>query len=578
MAFTTENEIVEVLYRISSLDSNTEDPQEALQLILSEILQQLHCSSASIALKNPDTGNLNIEAHQGLPDKAHDLSMPIRHGITGWVALHGSPLIVNDVRKDARYVRLREDVRSEMAVPMEVRGSIIGVVNVDSESQGAFSDKDLQLLTLMTREASRVVNRLWLIRKLRQQTQQLESLIKTGQSLVSQRDLSRILNGLLRETRRIMQCRVCALYLLCDDGQRLELEALSDIHGSIDYRETIQLDESSLGITVTRRKQIEVSNLARTEEHHFVPLIQRLPLVSMLSTPITYGDQIIGTLNAYTEQEHRFNDDEKKLLSALASLGAVAIENARLYSRVFASEETLRKSERLSTLGLMAAEIAHEIRNPLTVIKLLFDSLGLDFAEEDPRREDVAIIREKVQQLEAIIERVLSFGKTRESEFQTHDVRTLIEDTFALVRLKLEQCRIALHYDGQDQPIHVEADKAQLQQALLNLLINSVQAMPEGGEISVVLDWIAYPDSTQTWAFIEVSDTGGGIEEEIKAKIFESFLSDKADGTGLGLAITKRIMRSHHGDIELTQSSGEGSTFKLWLPLVDGGDQQDSRQ
>src|SRR5580698_486984 len=123
--------------------------------------------------------------------------------------------------------------------------------------------------------------------------------------------------------------------------------------------------------------------------------------------------EVIGVLSIFTDRKRVFDNDEKRLCSALASLGAVALQNSRLYARVFASEESLRKNERLTTLGLLAAEIAHEIRNPLTVLKLLQGGLGVDFAEGDPRRTDMRVIGEKLDELESIVPRVLSLPGPR---------------------------------------------------------------------------------------------------------------------------------------------------------------------
>lgn len=557
--------VVDVLYRISTLDSNTEDPQEALQLIVHEVVNQLNCSSASIALINPDSGCLQIEAQYGLPDKHSRLELPLSHGITGWVALHGRALVINDVTQDTRYFPIRERVLSEMAVPMETRGSIIGVVNVDSEEADAFDCESLKLLTLMTQEATRVVNRLWLIRQLRAKARQLESLVSTGESLVSQRDLKKILRNIVREARSMMNCRLCALYLLNKDKTSIRLAAISGTGGSTHYDEELELGESSVGVAIARRKQVEVFDLPRTEEHHFIPIIQSQKLVSLLSTPIVYGEETIGVLNAYTDYAHRFNNDEKRLFAALASLGAVAIENARLYSRVFSSEENLRKNERLTTLGLLAAEIAHEIRNPLTVIKLLFEAQELDYSEDDPRIQDMNVISEKLVQLEAIVERVLSFGKSNQALHAKWALPSLIEDTLLLVRLKLEQCNIELNYQSAPTSILVEVNKGQIQQAILNIILNAIEAMPHGGSINV--ECFIDERKDEPVACIRISDTGSGIPENIQERIFESFLSSKANGTGLGLGIVKRILSGHRGDIELISSSNKGTTFELWLPL-----------
>src|SRR5690606_9690786 len=136
-----------------------------------------------------------------------------------------------------------------------------------------------------------------------------------------------------------------------------------------------------------------------------------------------------------------------------ASLAAVTLQNSRLYTRVFQSEDTLRKNEQLTTLGLLAAEIAHEIRNPLTVIKLLYGYLGLDFPEDDPRRTDVRVIGEKLDQLEAIVSRVLQFAKAPSSMHSRWSIADLISDTLVLIRLKLAQSKIQVRFEPPAQPL-----------------------------------------------------------------------------------------------------------------------------
>ena len=111
-------------------------------------------------------------------------------------------------------------------------------------------------------------------------------------------------------------------------------------------------------------RQIEVFDLPKTEEHHLVSYTQEVGLSSMLVTPLIHGEQIIGVLTVYTLSPHRFTNDERNVFQTLARMGAIAIQNARLYRRVFETESTLRQSEKMNTLGLLVAEIAHEIRNP----------------------------------------------------------------------------------------------------------------------------------------------------------------------------------------------------------------------
>ena len=555
-----EQTVIDSLYRISSLVSDTEEPKVALNLILEEIVRVLAPNSASISLINPDNKRLELEASYGLPEGWSDMDLALGQGITGWTALHGRSIIVPDVRDEPRYITVRPEIRSEMAVPMEDRGIVIGVVNVDSEMVDAYSEQSLKVLTLLTNEATRVVSRLWLIKQLRTKAIQLESLVNMGQRLVGELDTDEILEGLAREGRQLLDCHSCALFLITPDKKELKLHKMFGRNGLIQAEQSISIEDSAVSAAVHRKKQVEVTDLFFTEENDFLKVIQSEGLISMLSSPVVFGDEVIGVLNAYTRRKHRFNNDEKKVFATLASLGAIAIQNARLYSRVFASEESLRRNDKLTTLGMLAAEIAHEIRNPLTVIKLLFDSLDLQFPEEDARQTDVSVIGEKLDHLEEIVERVLSFGRSREGMHSRQDLNQLVHDTIRLVRLKLHQQKIEPTFQQAPEAILVEVNKGQIQQVLLNLILNATQAMPDGGSIEIQT---ALKDGQ---AELKITDSGPGIPEELRNKIFESFLTDRPDGTGLGLSISKRILRSHRGDIELASSTEDGTCFRFWIP------------
>ena len=552
--------VIDSLYRISSLVSDTDEPREALKLILEEINQVLASSSASILLFNPDTKRLELEVSKGLPDDWDDLNLALGQCISGWTALHGRAIIVSDVREEPRYISVKPEIRSEMAVPMEDEGAVIGVVNIASEVVNAYDEQSLKILTLMTNEASRVVSRLWLIKQLRTKANQLESLVSMGQRLVGKFESDEIMSALANEGRQLLECHGCALFLLKSDGETLKLHTMVDRQGKLEAEAEFDLNDSAVGAAVHRNKQVEVNHLLITEENEFLKVINKEGLVSMLSTPIVFDDEVIGVLNAYTRRKHRFNNDEKKVFAALAGLGAVAVQNARLYSRVFTSEESLRRNEKLTTLGMLAAEIAHEIRNPLTVIKLLFQSLELEFDKNDVRTTDVGVISEKLDHLEEIVGRVLNFGRSQDGMYSRQDLNQLVRETLQLVRLKLNQQKIEIDFQPADQGLQVEVNKGQIQQVMLNLILNATQAMPNGGEVRI------QTAAEGAIVSLTIQDSGSGIEAELTNQIFESFLTNRPDGTGLGLSISKRILQSHRGDIELASSGAGGSTFRFWLP------------
>lgn len=557
------------LYRITSLTGRIDDPHEALKTILSVCIETLGAFSGSISLLNPDTGKLEIDVHQGLFKEADEVSLRLGQGITGWVAFHGRPQLIKDVSSDPRYISIRKEIRSEMAAPMvEAGGQILGVINVDSDRLGGWNEQDLALLVRLCEEATAVMRRLWQLRHLRGKARQLESLITIGQRLVGKLEQQELFDAITRDAHGITNTRACAFYLY--DSTRLTLRLLSlTQNGIIKKNQDADLPLASclLAAAIHTRKQIEFLNIQSPEFLDVVDLPRDPALRSMLAAPVLYENEVIGVLAVFTDHVHRFNNDEKRLLAALASLGAVALQNSRLYSRVFQSEESLRKNEQLTTLGLLAAEIAHEIRNPLTVIKLLFGYLDLDFPADDPRRTDVRVISEKLDQLEAIVSRVLNFAKAPSSLHSRWSLADIVGDTLVLIRLKLAQSKIHLRFEPPPRPLVVDVQKGQIQQVLLNLLINSTQAMNDGGTIIVKCSTEKRGDTE--FSLIDITDTGRGIPEELRAHIFDSFLSGRADGTGLGLAIAKRILLSHHGDITLLDSGPGGTTMRIALPLVD---------
>ncbi len=555
------------LYRISALVGRAEDPHEALKAILAVIAEIFGAGSGSIALVDPDSGRLVIEVQVGLPEDYSEVNLRPGQGITGWVAFHGKPQLVQDVASDSRYVRVRSSVRSEMAAPMSgTGGQIMGVINVDSDKVNGFSESDLALLILLTDEATAGIQRIWQLRHLHSKARQLESLVSIGQALVTKLEPRDLFESVTRDARQIMQARACALYLLDPARRTVRVAALAGDNPAAWPTEEMPLDSCLAAVVIRTRKAVEHSHIHAPEFKDLVDLPRDPVLQSVLVVPMLESKDVIGVLAVFTDRVHRFNNDEKRLTAALASLAAVALQNSRLYARVFRSEESLRKNEQLTTLGLLAAEIAHEIRNPLTVIKLLYGYLNLDFPEGDPRRTDVRLIGEKLDQLEAIVTRVLSFAKGSSSLHSRWNLAEIVDDTLLLVRLKLAQGKIQVHYAAPERPLLIDVHKGQIQQVLLNLIINATQAMPEGGAITVAL--ATEERNGVTMVIVDIIDTGTGIPESIRERVFDSFLSGRPDGTGLGLAIAKRILLSHYGDIQLVATGPTGTTMRIMLPLA----------
>jgi signal transduction histidine kinase len=559
----SDSRAVDALYRISSLSGSEKNPLEALEGILDEVIGLFGASSASISLINADSDKLLIEVERGLSKESKGFELPIGVGITGWVALYGEPFLSGNVLKEEKYFQIDDRIKSEMAAPLIEGGRTVGALNVDAIQENAFSESDLRLLVLMAKEASRVLENMWMIQQLRRKAEQLQTLVLVGQDMAGKRDIQEVLRTITREALLLLDCKLSAFFIYSAEEDLLHLHSLQDREGSRSMKESLRPSDSILGTSLRGFRQVQTRDLLRTEEHHFVSLIREEKLHSMLVTPVVYEEDAIGVLSLYVDRPHRFNDDEKLIARALADLGAIAVQNTRLYGRVFDSEESLRKSERLTTLGTLAAEIAHEIRNPLMVISLLFDSLDLEHAQDEQKNKDLSVIREKLDHLEQIAGRILDFGKSREAFRKTFSLHEIIQDAAVLVRLKLEQSQVTLQINENDQNILVYVDKGQIQQVLLNLMLNALVVMENGGKIILELGRVG--DRAQVF----VKDTGSGIPFDLQERIFDSFLTGSTDGTGLGLSISKRILRAHDGDLELVESGQNGTTFRISLPLVN---------
>ncbi len=543
-------------------------PQKALDRILAAAVRSTRADSGSFILLNPNTGLLDIEASHGLSKRAKNVKLRPGEGITGWVATTGQPLRTGDVREDKRYVSINARIRSEMAVPVEIRGQIVGLLNVDSKQVDAFSNTDEERLVDMASEAAKWLELAWEIDQLRLKSRQLTSLVDTAQMIISENNLEEILEQITIQTSRLMKSHLCSIFLLNDDASELILSAC---HGGADpYRDkpNLRLEDTLLGGVVTRHKPVAVVDVNREKGYIQSDIARKERLVSMLAVPLIFTDKTIGVLSVYTQQRHRFSNDEIRLLTALADLSAVAIEKGRLLARVVDMEEKLRASERLSALGLLAAEIAHEIRNPLTVMQMLFHALMESLQLDATSQRDAELIGEKMRQMNRILDQVLSFARSSEPTKESVRAQQLFDDVFLLTRHKLQQQGIDVRSTVPDDFPLLRADHEQVEQVLLNLILNAADAMPEGGVLR--LSAAEEEFEGERYLVLAVRDNGQGMTPDQVDNLFAPFLTYKDSGTGIGLAIVKKIMENHQGKVVVESKLGQGSKFTLLFPIADG--------
>ncbi|MBM1185229.1 sensor histidine kinase [Pseudomonas lundensis] len=229
-------------------------------------------------------------------------------------------------------------------------------------------------------------------------------------------------------------------------------------------------------------------------------------------------------------------------------------------------EAQLRRRDRLHALGEVAMGLAHEIRNPLGIIKTATQLLHrrADLGDNDKRHLEYVV--SEVTRINDLITEFLDFAKPRAPVRCVQPARPLVEDILGFCKPELESHRVEARIDDQAPGATLYADARQLKQACLNLIINAIDAMPDGGHLTV---GIAQEDD---YTVISITDTGEGIAPDMMERIFTPFVTTKASGTGLGLAKVFSIMDSHDGRIECVSDKGAGATFNLYIP-AHGGDE-----
>ncbi|MCX7014342.1 MAG: GAF domain-containing protein [Candidatus Sumerlaeota bacterium] len=568
-ALAEELERVRLLYRIGRLIDPASDSRKILHAILREAVRAMRATSGSLVLIDQARGLLNIEVAVGIdPEAWRALVLRVGEGVTGHVAKTGKPLRVNDVNRSRHYVRLREGVASEMAVPLIVDGRAIGVLNVDADRPNAFSADDESLLAAAAEEAARVIQISRLHEQIRHQAAKLETLYRVGQTITTAPRLEEVLNRIAAEVRSAMNAKVCSILLLDETGEELSIQATAGASQEYTKRSALRVRDTLVGQVALTGKPLAVRDVRRAPGFRQAALARREGLCSLLCVPIHFLDRPIGVLNIYTGEPTDFGDAETHLLTALAGQSAVAIENARRMARIAETEEQLRQAEKLSALGALAAEIAHEIRNPITIIQMLMESLAADVAEGDPRRKDVAVINAKLSQINRIVEQVLDVARAREERFAPFDVHDAIEDALFLTQRRLAASGVELRRRYTRDLPRVHGDRIEIEQVLLNLILNACQAMPDGGRLTISTR-LKERDNEPRVA-IRVADTGPGIPRSRLDRIFAPFYTTRPDGVGMGLFVARKVMAAHRGELTVEGRPGEGAVFEAALPVAGG--------
>lgn len=231
------------------------------------------------------------------------------------------------------------------------------------------------------------------------------------------------------------------------------------------------------------------------------------------------------------------------------------------------SQQIIIRSEKLAVAGQLAAGIAHEIRNPLTIVKMLTFSLEKEFPPDNARRADIRRIIGEVERMEGVLHSFLDYARPQQPEFTRVSLSERVEQVLNLLQPEIKKRAIRVALDIRHDII-IHADQDQITQMLINLIMNAIDAMPKRGDLRIAIRPKApASNATKPTVQIDISDTGVGIPKDLLPRVFEPFVTGKAKGTGLGLAIAYKIVETHGGWIQAKNNDGAGATFTVVLPV-----------
>jgi len=418
--------------------------------------------------------------------------------------------------------------------------------------------------------------------------QALAALRQRMAGIIDVRELGQVVLDGLYETRRVTHA---SIYLLADDGlgyRRLDFRGPAP---------TPYIDAATVRALVQSAQTGQKAQLVELVERRLVELRQLLPesdagsgalseertrlseigaaMAAMragVTIPLIASQRVVGFLCLLDDRvPEAFASDELAAMLEIGEQAAITIENSRLY-------EKMKERDRLAALGEMAAGLAHEIRNPLGAIKgaaQYLDPAGLQGGDA----EILNIIVEEVNRLDAVVAQFLDYSRpfpsSASGKFQSTDLNDVLWKTMKLIENDLPK-NVSVELDLTPGLPAVHADAEQLKQVFINLALNAVQAMPDGGRLTVRTRRPHAPvelglsESTPRYSADQVevrfADTGAGIPEDTLDRIFIPFYTTKTKGTGLGLAISQRIVKGHGGTIEVQSRVGEGTEFILRFP------------
>jgi signal transduction histidine kinase len=376
---------------------------------------------------------------------------------------------------------------------------------------------------------------------------QLQALVQASRALTTEVSLERVLQKIADVAHDILGAHYAALGVIDPAGTGLSEFLTSGIDDAT--RRAIgplPTDTGVLGQLITERRPIRIRRLAPQSEFSGC---------SFLGVPIMVRDRAYGSLYVTDKQgAEEFSEADESLAVVLASQAAIAIENAYAFRALREAQEELIRKEKLAALGQLAGGVGHELRNPLGVIKNSVYYLNMILPKDEKIQKHLGILDREVANSDRIVAELLDFARVKASVREPAGLVAIVRA--ALDRLPLPE-PVAVQLELAESMPAILVDTHQVGQIVLNLLQNAVQAMPDGGRLTVSTG------QDPEHVFLTVEDTGVGIPAENLAKIFQPLFTTKAKGIGLGLALARDLAEANGGRITVESTVDRGSRFTV---------------
>ncbi len=510
-----------VLKRIIEIVPKVKEIDDFLQIVGQIIKEELEVHYVGVLLKESED---YIRMRVGIGYERYEELLKIRlkigvQGLSGYVAKTGETLYVPDVSKDPRYREASPKVKSEVAVPLKFEDEVLGVMVISSPRVDGFTKEDISifegiagLISFFIREKQEVENLRNNLEKLKEEEKFMDVILKN------------IPVGIIYADKNLLVKRAnkAALYTLGIDEEEIKDTVLCQIFEAHEPGSPDCIFRRSMEERMPLIKQ----NVNITRNGESIPL-------SLSSTFIYEGESIRGLL--------------------------LMVEDIR---EVVALEEQLRRTERLSAIGRIAAHMAHEIKNPLASISVGIEFIYSSLKDDDPKKKHLGVILKEIQRLDRLIKNLLSFARRPPLKRKKLNLKELIEEIVIFHNQEFKEKKIELKLDLPDKDVYAFADEDQIKEVFENLIRNAIEAMPDGGELKIKVG-----EKSGGVVSIMIEDTGPGIEPSELQHIFEPFYTTKKGGSGLGLSIVHRVIEDHGGRISVESEKGKGTRFIIDLPV-----------